>query len=212
MKTSASDYHLANYRGDGVAKGRYSSPANPEYYLGQFVRNTLPDGGKHLSIGCNTGIIANLLAGKGKYIKGIELVPELCEKACQNGVFAKCGKAEDAEKLMAGNTFKTIDCIEVLEHVNDPGAVLTAIANLLIVGGVAIVSVPNAEGFLEGKGDFHFNFFNKTQFEDVLKQHFKGFYLSIAMIPYTPAYCELHRIDPTQAQWIAAVLKKGLNK
>jgi tRNA1(Val) A37 N6-methylase TrmN6 len=67
-----SDKHLESYRSDGVAKDRYSF-GDKAYYLGKFVTDNTPSGGKHLSIGCNSGVIAKLLSRKDKYIKGIEV-------------------------------------------------------------------------------------------------------------------------------------------
>ena len=94
----------------------------------------------------------------------------------------------DLEEAFAGVTYDYVICADVLEHLRDPGKVLSRIHSLLQPGAQLLVSVPNvahtgvllalAEGAFpyrhEGLLDItHLRFFTRSSFLDLLVE--RGF-------------------------------------
>jgi 2-polyprenyl-6-hydroxyphenyl methylase/3-demethylubiquinone-9 3-methyltransferase len=101
-----------------------------------------------LDVGCGGGILAEGMAGRGARVLGIDL----SEKAL--GV-AKLHKLESGApvdyRLVAAETlaaetaegFEIVTCMEMLEHVPDPGSTIAACAALTRPGGLFVVSTIN---------------------------------------------------------------------
>ena len=100
--------------------------------------------GRVLDVGCGAGNVAPGLraAGAGR-LTGVELVPSAAAAARERFDEVLEGTIEDALPRLAG-PFDTILCLDVLEHLVDPGAVLRDLRGLAAPGGRLKVSVPNA--------------------------------------------------------------------
>jgi SAM-dependent methyltransferase len=69
------------------------------------------------------------------------------------GVPAVCGSVEN--RCFRNGSFDLVTAIDVLEHISDPVVALRTIYDVLVPGGVAVVSVPNMGGLgyrLKGSG------------------------------------------------------------
>ena len=100
---------------------------------------------KLLDIGCGKGIIEYLLP-ESIFCLGYDVVEEvvktarLLNESKKNRQFKVC----DVEKtLPTYEKFDTVVITEVLEHLNNDEKVLKKIRNLLIDGGILILTVPN---------------------------------------------------------------------
>lgn len=107
------------------------------------LRNT-----RVLDVGCGGGLLSEELARAGARVTGIDLAPGMIEvarlHAHEQGLDIDY-RAEPAEALAAHEpgSFDVITCMEMLEHVPDPQALLRAFAQLLRPGGRLFVSTIN---------------------------------------------------------------------
>ena len=99
-------------------------------------------------IGCGGGLLAESLARHGAQVCGIDLAPAMIEVArlhaheSQLPIDYRVCSAEELARSGAG-PFDVITCMELIEHVDDPAALLAAIAALLRPGGELFVSTIN---------------------------------------------------------------------
>jgi 2-polyprenyl-6-hydroxyphenyl methylase / 3-demethylubiquinone-9 3-methyltransferase len=109
-----------------------------------------------LDVGCGGGILAEAMARRGANVLGIDLatkplrVAQLHALESQtSGVQYREVAAEALAAEMPGH-FDTVTCMEMLEHVPDPSAIVTACATLVKPGGWVFFSTinRNAKAFL----------------------------------------------------------------
>src|SRR5882724_7357692 len=105
-------------------------------------------GAQVLDVGCGGGILSEALAAAGADVTGIDLAPRVLEVARLH--LHESGQKVDyreisAEALAAEMPamFDAITCMELLEHVPDPGSVISACAALLKPGGCLFLSTLN---------------------------------------------------------------------
>jgi 2-polyprenyl-3-methyl-5-hydroxy-6-metoxy-1,4-benzoquinol methylase len=97
-----------------------------------------------LDVGCGAGATADgLRSGGATRLTGVELVPTAAATARERFDEVVDGAIEEALPRLRG-PFDTILCLDLLEHLVDPGAVLRALRELAAPGGQLKVSVPNA--------------------------------------------------------------------
>ena len=106
------------------------------------------DGKRVVDIGCGGGILSEAMAQKGAQVTGIDLAEQSLKVArmhlheSQLEVDYQLVSAEDfAAQHPAG--FDVVTCLEMLEHVPDPGAIIDAAAALLKPGGRLFLSTLN---------------------------------------------------------------------
>ncbi|GAB3726793.1 bifunctional 3-demethylubiquinone 3-O-methyltransferase/2-octaprenyl-6-hydroxy phenol methylase [Luteimonas pelagia] len=110
-------------------------------------RTTL-DGARALDVGCGGGLLSEALAGSGANVTAIDLAPELVKvgrlHALESGATVDY-RLQSVESLAAEmpGVFDAITCMEMLEHVPDPGAIIAACATLLRPGGRLFLSTLN---------------------------------------------------------------------
>jgi 2-polyprenyl-6-hydroxyphenyl methylase/3-demethylubiquinone-9 3-methyltransferase len=115
----------------------------------QFIRRFVDiKGARIVDVGCGGGILTEGLAKEGADTLGIDLSEELIDIAdlhgLESGINAQYRKisAEDlAAEQPAG--FDHVTCMEMLEHVPDPGAIINACATLVRPGGMVFFSTLN---------------------------------------------------------------------
>jgi 2-polyprenyl-6-hydroxyphenyl methylase/3-demethylubiquinone-9 3-methyltransferase len=114
-----------------------------------YIAGRMPlRGARVLDVGCGGGILSEALARAGAHVVGIDLAPRVLEVARLH--LHESGQAVDyrevsVEALAAQMpaAFDAITCMEMLEHVPDPGSVIAACAVLLKPGGRLFLSTLN---------------------------------------------------------------------
>lgn len=102
----------------------------------------------YLDIGCGDGRFLRLLEGRGvprTALYGLELdrnVVEAVRSRGYSGVF--CERAEDSARLPEGG-IDLVSMFHVIEHVDNPGAVIRRIRGWLSPGGVLALETPNLD-------------------------------------------------------------------
>jgi 2-polyprenyl-3-methyl-5-hydroxy-6-metoxy-1,4-benzoquinol methylase len=105
----------------------------------------LPDPlGRVLDVGCATGLTGKLLRPRGPTrLVGIEINAEAAQMAAAIYDSVLVGPAEEILATI-DDSFDTILCYDILEHLVDPWGALSQLARLSSPGGRLHVSVPNA--------------------------------------------------------------------
>ena len=116
--------------------------------LGRPVQGLRPLAGLTvLDIGCGGGLVCEPMARMGAAVTGVDPAAANIEAARRHAEGQRLTidyRAIEAEQLVAaGATFDAVLCLEVVEHVPDPGAFLQTCAALVRPGGVLILSTIN---------------------------------------------------------------------
>ncbi|MEO7209155.1 MAG: bifunctional 2-polyprenyl-6-hydroxyphenol methylase/3-demethylubiquinol 3-O-methyltransferase UbiG [Steroidobacteraceae bacterium] len=106
------------------------------------------NGARVLDVGCGGGILSESMASRGANVLGIDLSQAVLDVAELHALESKIQiqyRAIAAEELAAAqpSNFDLVICMEMLEHVPDPAAILGALAQLVRPGGDVIISTLN---------------------------------------------------------------------
>lgn len=140
----------------GALANRWWDPQGPQKALhalnparlGYVAERTALRGAAVLDVGCGGGLLSESLASAGARMTAIDLAPELVKIAklhkLESGVDVDY-RLTSVEALAAEQPghYDAITCMEMLEHVPDPGSVISACAALLKPGGRLFVSTLN---------------------------------------------------------------------
>jgi len=102
-------------------------------------------GRRLLEVGFGAGHFLDVAASRGWITAGVELSRAQAEPARARGHRVRCGDLV-ANDLFGGERFDVAVAIEVLEHVEAPAALLTAIFARLHAGGMLYLTTPNFDG------------------------------------------------------------------
>ncbi len=105
-------------------------------------------GKRMVDVGCGGGILTEALAKNGADALGIDLSEDLIDIADLHGLESGINatyKKVSAEALAAAEpeSFDHVTCMEMLEHVPDPGSIISACATLVKPGGMVFFSTLN---------------------------------------------------------------------
>jgi len=195
--------HIQNYRTDGVAKMKgtmYSS----DFYRVQWILNQIPKDSYVLEVGCNAGTVALQIAQAGCYVKGIDIVQELVDKAVSRGITAEQGTAEDLSRFN-DNEFDVVVCAEVLEHLYDPLVAIKEAHRVLKKGGKYLVTVPHPNSQMAGDkiGDYHQQNFSMEILDTIFHCVFFRDYVKFSEIPYKEEFCRANGLEVGHMGWLA---------
>jgi 2-polyprenyl-6-hydroxyphenyl methylase/3-demethylubiquinone-9 3-methyltransferase len=116
--------------------------------LGYIADRVALEGARALDVGCGGGILSESLARSGAAVTAIDLAPAVLDVARlhlhESGLvvdYRETSVEALAEEMPAA--FDLVACMEMLEHVPDPGSVIRACASLLKPGGLLFVSTLN---------------------------------------------------------------------
>ena len=116
----------------------------------QWIDQIAPLAGRSvLDIGWGGGILADSMARKDAHVLGIDLSTRALRVAQLHALEAQTPKVDyrevsaEALALEMPQAFDTVTCMEMLEHVPDPGSVVKACASLVKPGGWVFFSTLN---------------------------------------------------------------------
>ncbi|MGZ5050685.1 MAG: bifunctional 2-polyprenyl-6-hydroxyphenol methylase/3-demethylubiquinol 3-O-methyltransferase UbiG [Methylobacter sp.] len=117
----------------------------------EFIRRYADIAGRRIvDVGCGGGILSEGLAKQGADVLGIDLSEELIDIADLHGLesgagaqYQKISAEALAEQQPEG--FDHVTCMEMLEHVPDPGSIIAACAKMVKPGGMVFFSTLNRQ-------------------------------------------------------------------
>lgn len=153
------------------------------------VQSMVPYGARRiLDVGCASGAVGAALKRRQPCsITGVEMVPEVAERAKENLDYVIAGDIEDDRVLdsIPAGYFDCILCSDVIEHLRNPGRVLKRLNGCLTPNGCLVASVPNVrhwtvlKDLLEGRWDYqdagildrtHLRFFTRSSLTRMLEE------------------------------------------
>ena len=118
-------------------------------------------GARVLDLCCGTGYGSRLLATAAQSVHGVDVAAEAIDAARaelgeqdRDRITFEQGDALEFLRGLGAGRFDAIVCIEGVEHVPDPDAVLDELSRLRRAGARILVSLPNSRGF-EEENDYH---------------------------------------------------------
>jgi 2-polyprenyl-6-hydroxyphenyl methylase/3-demethylubiquinone-9 3-methyltransferase len=115
----------------------------------EWINARVPVAGKRvLDVGCGGGILAESIAKKGATVTGIDLSEKALKVAdlhsLESGVAVRYELiAAEALAAREAGQYDVVTCMEMLEHVPDPAAVVQACSTLVKPGGHVFFSTIN---------------------------------------------------------------------
>ena len=118
-----------------------------DFIIGNII-STTSKGGYVLDVGCGNGIISMSLGRLGYQVRGIDVSEKTIATAQQNNTLKNVTfEAIDAANLeLPISAYDSIVCSEVLEHLDQPSALLKELYQALKNNGKLLVTVPNGWG------------------------------------------------------------------
>ncbi len=115
-----------------------------------WIESQVPLAGKRaLDVGCGGGILADAMARQGANVLGIDLATKALRVAQLHALEAGTPNVQYREVSVEAlateqpGAFDVVTCMEMLEHVPDPGSVVRACADLVKPGGWVFFSTLN---------------------------------------------------------------------
>ena len=136
--------------------GRWWNPEGPMKALHEinplrldYIDQRAPlNGARVLDVGCGGGLLSEGMAIRGAQVLGIDLAQASLDVAAAHAreheveVQYRCQSAEQLAEEQPG-AFEIVTCLEMLEHVPDPGLVVSACARAVQPGGTVFFSTIN---------------------------------------------------------------------
>lgn len=144
------DKHRDNYDEDGK-QARIQANANNLKLLAEELK--LPtEGVSHLDVGAGAGEVVVAARALGWSSEGLDLSSKVCDYGMEvNQVKIHC--CDIFDERFKPNSYHLITLFDIIEHVDDPLALLQRAEELLVEGGGVYISTPNEKGFVIRTGN-----------------------------------------------------------
>lgn len=136
----------------------------PDFYYAQARPEVAalipPECRRVLEVGCGGGELGRSLRARGHRVTGIELVPEMAERARRWLHHVETADVELDGFPFPPHSFDAIVFADVLEHLIDPWRVLREAVDVLTEDGAIVASIPNVQNLdvlrrlLRGRWDY----------------------------------------------------------
>jgi 2-polyprenyl-6-hydroxyphenyl methylase/3-demethylubiquinone-9 3-methyltransferase len=105
-------------------------------------------GARVLDVGCGGGLLAESLARAGAIVTAVDLSPSMVDTARMHALDSGLTidyRVDSAESLVNAHAgkFDVVTCMEMLEHVPEPGSTLAVLGRLVRPGGDLVISTIN---------------------------------------------------------------------
>jgi 2-polyprenyl-3-methyl-5-hydroxy-6-metoxy-1,4-benzoquinol methylase len=174
----------------------------------------VPARSRVLDLGAADGTVAAVLRQMGCRVWGVEIDPvaaEVARSVCEEVVVEDLNQLDLAARF-EGQRFDVVLMLDVLEHLNDPAAVLARVGAVLTDGGWGVISVPNVAhasvrlALLDGKFTYtdvglldrtHIRFFDRAGVDDLLRQAGWGMFEMVRVLaPFGTTEIQVDAPDP----------------
>jgi 2-polyprenyl-6-hydroxyphenyl methylase/3-demethylubiquinone-9 3-methyltransferase len=114
-----------------------------------YVEQAMPLQGRLIvDVGCGGGLLSEAMAQRGAQVTGLDLSAELLEVARQHARETPVAvdyrlEAAEAHAVVRPAAYDIVTCMEMLEHVPDPAAIVAALSALTAPDGHVFVSTIN---------------------------------------------------------------------
>ncbi len=155
-----------------------------------------------LDVGCGEGLLGKGLLERGaEEVIGIEVSPEVCDRARENISKVICGDVEAMAPPFKDGYFDCIIFADILEHLRNPILLLKRYKRYLKDSGCIVTSIPNVRYYsvinmlIEGHWSYgdhgildrtHLRFFTRKEMEAMLNE--AGFIVTGQIVNIDPAY------------------------
>jgi 2-polyprenyl-3-methyl-5-hydroxy-6-metoxy-1,4-benzoquinol methylase len=187
----------------------------PEEMKGQLVEaehiaryswvTSFCQGRRVLDAGCGLGYGAAMLKLAGASdVVAVDKADEIVEVARQRvppGV--SCETADIADLPFGDDSFDLVVCLEVIEHVEAPDAVLDEFARVLGPQGLLVISSPNRERYVAGD-PHHRHEYSRDELRSALRTRFP----SVALVPQHVMLASVIDGHPSPADNDQAVIRR----
>lgn len=113
----------------------------------ETVDRLLKHGERLLDIGCGNGCLMDIATVKFNEVYGCDISKTALQEANKRGIQTVCVDLNEVLLPYKSESFDTVTCIEVIEHVLDPMHLLGEINRILQHRGQLILSTPNIRYF-----------------------------------------------------------------
>ncbi|MET9627493.1 methyltransferase domain-containing protein [Lentzea sp. NPDC006480] len=133
---------MGNYEFDFNENGPYGAAV-------RLLAGTDPHGKIVLDIGCGAAAVADPITASGATYVGIDVDAAAIEALAARGLeghvvdLTAPDLATSLDKIVSGRSVAAVLCLDVLEHVPDPSAVLTSLGVIAEQDAELIISIPN---------------------------------------------------------------------
>src|SRR5579864_6406197 len=126
-------------------------PAEELDYLVPDIVEFFAGAANILDVGCSNGALLLRLHERlaGADLSGVDISDARVQLARQSAPFADLHVADAQQALPFGDSqFEAVSCIEVIEHLDAPGALVDEIYRVLKPGGKLFLTTPNVDAMM----------------------------------------------------------------
>jgi len=190
------DYFQGFGAGKGAQETAYSAMKRHTFQRLFHLVHRFAAPGRLLDVGCGLGEALAVAESLGWKVRGIERIASAAERAC-SGIDGIVSITRFEDWGGSESRFDQVLLADVLEHLRDPFSALARTRELLVSGGIVVITTPNSESLLaQIMRDrwFHYHrdhlwYFSKRALRQALiSAGFSVLYSGHAFKTYTPRY------------------------